>query len=115
VAWWWWVLLWVVVLSFSAGVFFLLGLSLWRKAKALGRELGAASERLAAATESLTETAETAGPAKPSAGEPSVFSVPSQLRQERILAGRRRDGKHSAIGAQQLRAPSTRQPGQRVR
>jgi hypothetical protein len=109
VAWWWWVVLWVVVLSSSAGVFFLLGLSLWRKAKALGREIGAASERLATANDGLIE------PAPPAAGEPSVFTDPARLRQERILAGRRRDGKHSAVGAQPLPAPSTRQPGQRVR
>jgi hypothetical protein len=108
VAWWWWVLLWVVLLSISAGVLFLLGRSLWRKAGLLLRELGEASDRLSAISEALE-------PAEPADTGSAVFTDPTQLRQERILAGRRRDGKHSANPANQLRVRSTTRPRQRVR
>jgi hypothetical protein len=109
VAWWCWVLLWAVLLIGSAGVFFLLGRSLWRKAKVLGRELAVATDRLSAVTEGLTDLAER------TASQPAVFTDPTQLRQERILAGRRRDGKHSANLAKRLRVGSTREGNQRVR
>ena len=108
-AWWWWVLIWVVLLGVSAGALFLLGRSLWRKLVALGRELATATERLSAVSAGLNELAER------SSAESSVFTDPAQLRQERFLAGRRRDGKHSAKPANQLRVGSTRRANQRVR
>jgi hypothetical protein len=109
VPWWSWVLIWAVLLVGSAGVFFLLGRSLWRKLKAVTRELALASERLGAVSDGLQELAQR------SAAEPAVFTRPAQLRQERILAGRRRDGKHSANLGQRLRVRSTEEPNQRVR
>jgi hypothetical protein len=110
VAWWWWVLIWVVLLGVSAGVLFLLGRSLWRKLTALGRELATATDRLSAVSDGLNQLAE-----RSSAESSSVFTDPAQLRQERFLAGRRRDGKHSAKPANQLRVGSTRRANQRVR
>ncbi len=48
-----WVAAWAVLLLGAAAVFFLLGRDLWRKAKTLTRELGAATDRLAAITDRL--------------------------------------------------------------
>jgi hypothetical protein len=50
-----WVLLWVVLVLAAVVVLGLLGLSLWRKAKALTREIGTASDRLAAVSDSLSD------------------------------------------------------------
>ena len=41
-----WFLLWTVLVLGAAGVFFLLGRDLWRKSKALVRELTTATDRL---------------------------------------------------------------------
>jgi hypothetical protein len=41
-----WFLLWAVLVLGAAGLFFLLGRDLWRKSKALARELTAATDRL---------------------------------------------------------------------
>lgn len=41
-----WFLLWTVLVLGAAGVFFLLGRDLWRKSKALVRELSAATDQL---------------------------------------------------------------------
>ncbi len=50
-----WVALWAVLLLGAAGVFFLLGRDLWRKAKTLTRELGTVTDRLAAITDRLAD------------------------------------------------------------
>ena len=50
-----WVLVWVVLVVVAAGVFFLLGRDLWRKARALVRELGVATDRLAEVTDQLAD------------------------------------------------------------
>jgi hypothetical protein len=84
VSWYWWVLLWVFVLLASLGVLTLIGLSLFRKAKALLGELGTATERLGAVSEGLQELAERRNT------DPAVFTPATQLRQEQILSARRR-------------------------
>jgi hypothetical protein len=53
-----WVLLWVVLVLGAGVVFALLGLMLWRKARALTAELGEASERLTAVLASLNDLAD---------------------------------------------------------
>jgi hypothetical protein len=50
-----WVLLWLVLLLGAALVLGLLGRTLWRKAKALTAELGAASDRLSALATSIND------------------------------------------------------------
>ena len=50
-----WVLVWVVLVLAAAGVFFLLGRDLWRKARALTRELGVATDRLTEVTDRLAD------------------------------------------------------------
>ena len=50
-----WVLVWVVLLLAAAGVFFLLGRDLWRKAGALTRELGVATDRLSEVSDRLAD------------------------------------------------------------
>jgi hypothetical protein len=94
VAWYWWILLWLVVLLLTGGVLALLGLSLFRKAKALLVEVSTAADRLSAVSESLQELAEQ------QKNDPAVFTTASQLRQEQFLNSRQpkppsRDGKHS--------------------
>jgi hypothetical protein len=53
-----WVLVWVVLVLAAAGVFFLLGRDLWRKARALTRELGVATDRLSEVSDRLAELSE---------------------------------------------------------
>jgi hypothetical protein len=60
-----WVLIWVVLVLAAAGVFFLLGRDLWRKARALTRELGVATDRLTEVTDRLAELSETRLPGEP--------------------------------------------------
>ena len=50
-----WVLIWVVLVLAAAGVFFLLGRDLWRKAGALTRELGVATDRLSEVSDRLAD------------------------------------------------------------
>ena len=50
-----WVLVWVVLVLAAAGVFFLLGRDLWRKATALTRELGVATDRLSEVSDRLAD------------------------------------------------------------
>lgn len=110
-SWYLWVLVWAVVLLLALGVMIMLGLSLWRKAKALGRELAQASERLAVVTEQLQELSERSS-------EPAVFTPASQLRQEQILAARRRGSRRPGEQIGQIPQPGTRSPRspkQRVR
>ena len=63
-----WVLVWVVLVLAAAGVFFLLGRDLWRKARALTRELGVATDRLSEVTDRLADLA----PSDAHRGERSV-------------------------------------------
>jgi hypothetical protein len=108
VAWWWWVLLWVVLLVGAAGVFFLIARSLWRTAGALLRELAVAADRLAAVSAGLQQLAT-------QTAEPAVFSSASQLRQERILAGRSA-GQRRPAEPDRVRSPrGFQKPGQSVR
>jgi hypothetical protein len=53
-----WVLVWLVLVLAAAGIFFLLGRDLWRKARALTRELGVATDRLTQVTDRLAELSE---------------------------------------------------------
>jgi ketopantoate reductase len=55
---WAWVLLWVVLVLGAGAVFGLLGLRLWKKARALLREIGTASERLTAVLATLNDVAD---------------------------------------------------------
>jgi hypothetical protein len=50
-----WVVVWVVLVLGAAAVFGLLGLTLWRKGKALIAEMGIASEKLTAALATLND------------------------------------------------------------
>ena len=50
-----WVAVWVVLVLAAAIVFFLLGRDLWRKAKALTRELSTASDQLAEIADRLDD------------------------------------------------------------
>ena len=63
-----WVLVWVVLLLAAAGVFFLLGRDLWRKARALTRELGVATDRLSEVSDRLADLT----PSEPHRGERSL-------------------------------------------
>ena len=107
-SWYWWVLLWAVLLLLSAALMARLGLTLWRKASALAKELATAAERLAEVSANLQDLAETHT-------EPAVFTAASQLRQERYLEERRRGGKRPASAASDPAPHSTRATGQRVR
>jgi hypothetical protein len=101
VTWWVWTLLWVVLVVAALGVLFLIGRGLWRKAIALLSELGTATERLSAVADEL----DTINAAAERAEELAVFANPTQLRQERIVAGRRR---HRAAGRGTIRGSSSR-------
>jgi hypothetical protein len=96
------------LLTGSTGVFFLLARSLFRKAKVLARELGLAADRFGAVSAELQVLAERSD-------QLAVFDDPSQLRQERFLAARRRGGRHSAKPATGAVERPTRPTGQRVR
>jgi hypothetical protein len=61
----WWVLLWVVLFLAAGASLGLLALQLWRKAKALTREIGEASERLTAVLAALNDVAEPPGDQPP--------------------------------------------------
>jgi hypothetical protein len=52
-----WALLWFVLVLGAAGLFALLGVRLFRQAKALVRELSAVSDRLAQVSEAVTHMA----------------------------------------------------------
>ena len=103
-SWYWWVLVWLVVVLLALGVLALLGLSLFRKARALLNEVTTAADRLGAVSDSLQELAERTS-------DPAVFTPASQLRQEQILAGRHRQGRRSA--SQVAQASQKPQPGVR--
>ena len=60
-----WVLVWLVLVLAAAGAFFLLGRDLWRKARALTRELGVATDRLTQVTDRLAELSEPRLPGDP--------------------------------------------------
>jgi cytochrome c-type biogenesis protein CcmH/NrfG len=60
-----WVLFWLVLVLAAAGAFFLLGRDLWRKARALTRELGVATDRLTEVTDRLAELSEPRLPGEP--------------------------------------------------
>jgi hypothetical protein len=108
VPWYLWVLLWAVLLILGLVVLARLGLSLWRKAVALAKELSTAADRFAAVSDGLQDLAE-------KTSEPAVFTPASQLRQERILSARRPDGGRSAGQVPESGRPSTRPAKQRVR
>ena len=55
---WPWILLWVVLVLGAGVVLGLLGLSLWRKAKALTSEIGETTERLTAVLAALNDVAD---------------------------------------------------------
>lgn len=77
---WFWI--WtVLVLATLVGAFFL-GRTLWRKAVALGRELGRASEVAAELSERVTELQEIAARQAPDTS-PTVFSDLEPLRARR--------------------------------
>jgi hypothetical protein len=53
-----WILLWVVLVLGACAVLGLLGLSLWRKGKALTMEIGETTERLNAVLAALNDVAD---------------------------------------------------------
>jgi hypothetical protein len=101
-------LLWLVVLTLAVGVLALVGLSLFRKAKALISEVTTAADRLAAVSDGLQELAERSS-------EPAVFTSASQLRQEQIRSARHRDSKRQTGQKPQPGMRSARSQEQRVR
>jgi ketopantoate reductase len=50
-----WILLWVVLVLGAGAILGLLGLTLWRKAKALTREIGETTERLTAVLATIND------------------------------------------------------------
>ena len=76
-----WILLWTVLVLGAAGLFFLLGRDLWRKAKALFRELGTATERFGALTQRLEDLQ--AGQSRPDPAPGDVRSQGSSPRPQR--------------------------------
>lgn len=76
---WFWVLLWLIIISGTVVILFLIGRSLWHQAVALGRELSLASERVEALTEELGRLEATT----PVQSEPAIFASPAKLRLER--------------------------------
>jgi hypothetical protein len=77
---WVWVLLWAVLLLGAGLVLGLLGRMLWRKAKALTREVGEATEGLTAVLAALNDVADPVG----------YVPAPSPARRPGAR-GRRRD------------------------
>jgi ketopantoate reductase len=63
---WAWVLLWVVLVLGAGAVFGLLGLRLWKKAKALIAEIGTSSERLTAVLAQLNDLTDQSNDPRPS-------------------------------------------------
>jgi hypothetical protein len=55
---WAWVVLWVVLVLAAGALFGLLGLMLWKKAKALIAEIGTSTERLTAVLAQLNDLAD---------------------------------------------------------
>jgi hypothetical protein len=86
VTWWAWTGLWILLVTGSLVVFFLIGRSLWRKVKALIDELRVAADRLSAVSAELG-TITGAGSQEEQEG-PAVFTNPTVLRQQRYLAAR---------------------------
>jgi hypothetical protein len=62
-----WFGIWVLLVLAALSFFFLLGRDLWRKAKALTRELGVATDRLAAVSDQLADISgnDSRGPSVP--------------------------------------------------
>ncbi|GAA3612869.1 hypothetical protein GCM10022223_31260 [Kineosporia mesophila] len=107
---WVWVLIWVVLVLGALGVLATIGLSLWRRAKALLRELATASDRFAEISTKLEQVAE-----KAQSREPAVFTDPLELRQERYLAQRAQGAPRAAKPVSRAGTGSAGRPGQRVR
>lgn len=82
-----WFLLWTVLVLGAAGVFFLLGRDLWRKAKALVGELTTATERLTEIGDRLADLDQAAPAAdqrrSPGVQPGDVRSLGSSPRQQR--------------------------------
>lgn len=81
-----WFLLWVALVLGAAAVFFVLGRDLWRKSRALVRELGEAGDRLAELGDRLAELEEARADtaAHEHLGQPGdVRSQRSRPRQQR--------------------------------
>ena len=81
-----WFLLWVVLVLGAAAVFFVLGRDLWRKSRALVRELGEATDRLTALGDRLADLdahAARSGQVGPPAAARDVRSQRSSPRPQR--------------------------------
>ena len=79
-----WFLLWTVLVLGAAGVFFLLGRDLWRKSKALARELSAATDRLTVLGDRLADLEASRTVAEdPTGPRGDVRSQGSSPRQQR--------------------------------
>ena len=79
--WWTWLLLWAFLVIGAAAVLFLLGRDVWRKLRALTRELGTTADRLGELTDrlaALEATREAAPDTATSVG--STRSGPRPLR-----------------------------------
>jgi hypothetical protein len=74
-----WVLLWTVLLFAAAAVYVLLGVRLWRSAKALVSELREAADRLEGAAAGVA--AQGADPVRRPAGSPAELPGPDRRRR----------------------------------
>jgi type II secretory pathway pseudopilin PulG len=80
-----WVVIWAVLVVLAGALFAAIGLSLWRKGKALAHELTEAAELLAKAQEQVQQLQ------RPQTDPtPAVFADPSVLRAERAHRRRHR-------------------------
>ena len=77
-----WIVLiaWLVALAAAAWIFFVLGRSLYRKARVLAAELTDVAERFSAIGDGLQEIGRRSAP------QPSVFADPVTVRQEQRAA-----------------------------
>ena len=84
-----WLVGWLLLVALGGLVLFLLGRSVYRKARQLFGELAVASERLSLVSDQLQELQRRSE----QASEPAVFESPSRLRQQRHLRRTGRAGR----------------------
>lgn len=85
-SWWAWLLLWTLLVAGAAALVFVLARRLWRQAKALTHELGAAADRFGAVTDRLQELQQPRSPDGGSAdGVGSRAAGPHRVRADKPL------------------------------
>lgn len=87
-----WVGGWLLLVALCGAVLFLLGRSVYRRARLLFGELSTASERLSLVSGQLQELAERSR----QDDDPAVFDSPTRLRQQRHLDRTGRGGRTMA-------------------